>query len=100
MCRSYAFAILFLLLGRPIYAQAPADWPAPRQVDADRAAAAGIREVTGRHLRLWTDVSPSPAVDELPKVFDAAVPQWAAYFGVPASKVRDWQVQGFLIRDR
>jgi hypothetical protein len=81
-------------------AQSPADWPAPRQVDAARAVAVGIREIPGKHLRLWTDVPSRPAVDELARVFDAAVTQWAAYFGVPAGRYQDWQVQGFLIQDR
>ena len=81
-------------------AQSPADWPTPRNVDSSRAAAAGIREIAGQHLRLWTDVPSDPAVDELPRVFDEAVPHWAEYFGIPRAKWQDWQVQGFLIRDR
>lgn len=81
-------------------AQSPADWPAPRTVDLDRAAAAGLREIAGTHLRLWTDMPPGEAVDELPQVFDAAIPVWEKYFGVPHQKVAPWQVQGFLIRDR
>ncbi len=81
-------------------AQSPADWPAPREVDRARAAAVGIREITGKHMRLFTDVPASPAVDELPQVFDAAVPSWAEYFDIPLAKCKNWQVQGFLIRDR
>jgi hypothetical protein len=81
-------------------AQSPTDWPAPRAVDAARAGAVGIRELTSQHLRLWTDVPASPAVDELPQVFDIAVPKWAKYFGIPEAKWQDWQVQGFLIQDR
>lgn len=81
-------------------AQSPADWPTPRHVDPTRAAAVGIREISGKHLLLWTDVPSSGAVDELPKVFDAAVNQWAEYFGVSEKQVADWQVQGFLIRER
>ncbi len=88
------------LLRATTFAQSPADWPAPREVDRARAAAVGIRVVTGKHLRLYTDVAASPAVDELPRVFDAAVPQWAVYFPVPPERIGNWQVQGFLIRDR
>ena len=72
----------------------------PRVVDRERAAAVGIRELTGKHLRLFTDVPASPAVDELPQVFAAAVPLWAEYFHVPLAKLEHWQVQGFLIQDR
>lgn len=58
---------------------------------------AGFRVLQSRHLTLYTDVPSSPAVDELPKVFDAAVPQWAAYFGVDPAKVATWRMRGFLI---
>jgi hypothetical protein len=81
-------------------AQSPADWPAPRKIDLQRAATVGIREITSRHLRLITDVPASPAVDELPAVFEAALPQWAEYFHVSRDKLENWQVQAFLIQDR
>ena len=100
---SFMLRIFFytLFLGSAtIYAQSPTDWPAPREVDRSRAAAAGIREITGKHLRLLTDVPANPAVDELPQVFDAAVPLWGEYFGIPEEKYENWQIQGFLIRDR
>jgi hypothetical protein len=67
-------------------------------VDEVRAGAAGIRKLTGKHLVLYTDVPSSPHVDNLPAVFDKAVPQWAEYFSVPESKTRNWQAQGFFIR--
>ena len=71
----------------------------PREFDARRAAAAGIRLLEGRHIQLLTDLPSSPAVDELPRVFDAAVPEWAAYFGVPTNQVRArWLA--FLVQDR
>jgi hypothetical protein len=77
-----------------------ADLPTPRIVDEDRARAAGIRKLTGKHLVLYTDVKSSPAVDSLPEVFDLAVPQWAEYFHVKEESLRNWQAQGFLIGDR
>lgn len=93
-------AVVIYSLSTLALAQSPADWPSPRKVDARRAQAAGIRELVGHRLRLWTDVPSSPAVDELPKVFDAAVPQWAEYFHVSPERLKNWQVQGFLIQDR
>ena len=72
----------------------------PRQVDERRAARVGLRKIVGRHLRLYTDLPPSDAVDGLPVVFDAAVPLWAEYFGVDVAKLRNWRMQGFLIQDR
>jgi hypothetical protein len=71
----------------------------PRDIDARRAAAAGIRILEGRHIQLLTDLPASPAVDELPQVFDAAIPEWAAYFGMPANNVRSRWL-GFVIQDR
>ena len=76
-----------------------ADAPPPREVDAQRAAAAGIRELTGKHIRLFTDLPSSPAVDELPVVFDAAIPLWAKYFGLKESSIHG-KFLGFLVSDR
>lgn len=77
-----------------------ADFPAPRQVDERRAAQLGVRKIVGRHLRLYTDVPPSDAVDGLAVVFDAAVPIWAKYFDVDPAMLSNWRMQGYLIRDR
>ena len=73
--------------------------PPPRDVDSRRAEAAGLRELTGRHVRLFTDLPSSPAVDELPAIFDAAIPQWAKYFGLDENSIRG-KFLGFLISDR
>jgi hypothetical protein len=70
----------------------------PRVVDEARARAAGIRKLSGEHLTLYTNVRSTPAIDELPAVFDLAVPQWAAYFGIDPEKTRNWRAQGFLIQ--
>lgn len=72
----------------------------PRKVDERRAAQVGIRVIQGRHLRLYTDLPPSDAVDGLGAVFDAAVPLWADYFDIPMGKVAGWQMQAFLMGDR
>ncbi len=59
-----------------------------------------IRVLTGKHLTLYTDVPSSPEVDELPAVFDAAVPLWQAYFQTKPELSANWQVRGYLMRDR
>jgi hypothetical protein len=69
-------------------------------IDAAKAAANGLRKIEGKHLTLWTDVPSSPAVDDLPRVFDAAVPQWAAFFGVERTLWPDWHMIGFLMADK
>src|SRR5687767_9190967 len=89
------FALMLLSVTGECFAQTNP----PREFDARRAAAAGIRVLDGRHIRLLTDLPSSPTVDELPRVFDAAVPEWAKYFGVPMNKVHGrWLA--FLIQDR
>jgi hypothetical protein len=75
-------------------------WPTPPRIIAERAAALGVRELIGKHLHLWTDVPSSPAVDELPQVFDAAIGPWCDYCDMSPNKADSWQVQGYLIHDR
>ena len=74
---------------------------APRpEIDDAKVAAHGIRKLTGEHLTLYTDLPASPEIDELPRVFDAAVPQWQAYFGVAETKVAKWRIWGYLVQDK
>lgn len=75
---------------------APPNAPA----DVQQVLGNGLRRLQGRHLRLVTDLPPQPEVDELPQVFDAAVPQWASFFGVPPERAAGWRVDGRLIADR
>jgi hypothetical protein len=67
------------------------------QIDENRVAAAGIRKLQGKHLTLYTDLPAAAAVDELPRVFDLAVPQWCAYFGIELGEVEEWRLQGYLM---
>ena len=69
-------------------------------IDDARVAAAGIRKLESRHLVLYTDLPAAAAIDSLPALFDQAVPLWTAYFDVEPAQTTDWQVRGFLIRDR
>jgi hypothetical protein len=71
-----------------------------RRVDERRADRVGIRRVDGRHLRLYTDLPQGDAVDGLGNVFDAAVEEWADYFGIAPERTVRWRMQGFLIEDR
>jgi hypothetical protein len=97
---SFALTIALVAIGLMIAPRArAADAPPPREVDAQRAAAAGIREFTGQYIRLFTDLPPSPAVDELPAVFDAAIPLWAKYFDLDEQAIQG-KFLGFLINDR
>jgi len=108
---AFARAVLFtlvaisLLTQQAAYSQSRArevrtNWPAPRQVDERRMSLVGIRKLEGKHLRLYTDLPVSEAVDDLPQVFDAAVEHWADYFQLPRRQLAGWRVQAFLIEDR
>jgi hypothetical protein len=72
----------------------------PRAIDDARAQSSGIRKISGKHLELFTDVPSSPEVDRLPEVFDRAVPQWAAYFGIDPAKTAQWRPRAYLVADR
>ncbi len=96
MPKIIALLCLTLISVRPCVASAVE----VREVDERRANAVGIRQIEGRHLRLFTDLPPGQSVDELPAVFDAAVRQWSTYFNIPADQTADWHMQGFLIQDR
>jgi len=73
--------------------------PAAPLPDDERVAAAGIRKLVGKHLTLYTDLPSTAAVDELPALFDQAVPQWQSYFG-PAPVEQPWRVVGCLMGDK
>ena len=68
-------------------------------IDQQRIASARIRKTVGKHVTLFTDL-PAGEVDELPKVFDAAVPLWCEYFGIKPGDVALWKTVGFVMRDK
>ena len=70
------------------------------QVDDAKIAAAGIRKLAGRQVTIYTDLPASEAVDELPAVFDLAVPQWADYFGIDADRAARFKMFGYVVKDK
>jgi hypothetical protein len=70
------------------------------EVDEAKCAAREIRKLTSKHLILYTDVASAPAVDELPAVFDLAIPQWLAYFGIESKRAEKWQMVAVLAKDK
>jgi hypothetical protein len=73
-------------------------------VDEALVRAAGLRVLKGQHLTLYTDLPPSPDVDELPLVFDRAAPLWSHYFGFTtratdrlSQKLAAWRVRGSIM---
>jgi hypothetical protein len=69
-------------------------------LDEGKIAAAGIRKLEGKHIAIYTDIPPGPAADELPRVFDAAIPLMCDYFGVDKAKVADWKLVGSVMKDK
>lgn len=68
-------------------------------IDEDRVAASGIRKIPGERLTLYTDLPSAAAIDELPQVFAAAIPQWTEYFAIEADRTSKWQMVGYIIQD-
>jgi hypothetical protein len=66
------------------------------EVDEAKCEARGIRKLSSEHLTLYTDLAAAPAVDELPRVFDLALPQWLAYFKIDPERGAKWRVVGVL----
>lgn len=64
------------------------------------AAESQLRRFAGQHIVLFTDLPATASLEELPRVVDQAVPQWAAYFGVPPAKAAKWRLTGYIMRDR
>jgi hypothetical protein len=53
----------------------------------------------GTHLRLTSDVNDARLLDDFVDSFDAAVPQWLAFWGLPVARCENWKIDGFLMQD-
>lgn len=62
--------------------------------------AAGIRKLTSEHLTLYTDLPSQREVDDLPKIFDLAIPQWSKFFGTGAETFQEWKVTACVIQNK
>ncbi len=71
-----------------------------RTFDAAVLQRNGIRHIQGERLDLYTDLPSSPALDELPQVFEQAHKAWCEYFGIDASTDSAWRMNGFVMGDR
>lgn len=66
---------------------------------------AELRERSGRHIRLVTDLRDAGEADTLVATFDAAVPQWMNFWGLDeaaadgSSSEQPWQVVAYVMRD-
>jgi hypothetical protein len=68
------------------------------KLDEEKIAAAGLRKLSGRYIELYTDLPAAADVEELPRVFDAAVPLWCEYFHVEPATVAAWKIVGSVMQ--
>jgi hypothetical protein len=73
--------------------------PAAMSINEERVAANGIRKIKGNYLTLYTDVRGREDIDELPAVFDAAVPQWCKIFSVDPARAKSWHLRAFVMEE-
>jgi hypothetical protein len=86
--------------GSPAIDNSPELVPAaelPPVADVQQLAAAGIRKLEGTHLTLFTDLPSQREVDELPRVYDAAIAPWCDYFRVAPNKVARWKMTAYVM---
>lgn len=76
------------------------DIQAAMPIDSRRVAENGLRTIEGTHVTIYTDVPKADWIEELPRVFDAAVPQWCQYFSEDVKLTKSWKMHAFLIRDK
>lgn len=67
---------------------------------AQNASAESFVTKEGRHIRLVTDLPDSPQLSEYVAAFDAAVPQWAAYWQIPPERLQTWRLTAYLMNDK
>lgn len=75
------------------------EFDAPK-LDDDAIAAAGIRKISGQFIAIYSDLQPVDELDELPRVFDAAVPLWCEYFSVSPERVREWKLVASVMKEK
>ena len=76
------------------------DQPASKTPPAAAKLPPGFRQIHGQHLRLITDLGPSPEIDALPRAFDLAVPEWCRLLAVEPQKAAEWHLTGYLMKSR
>lgn len=78
---------LFLVHGRPLAAQTA---PLPT----------GFQRLSGQYVEIITDLPLSEEIQQLPKVFDAAIPTWCRVFDMTLAEVADWRGTVYVMLDR
>jgi len=93
------FALLWFFI---LYVVAPTfgqDAEARRRT-ADGLVGQGLRRIESKHLVLYTDLEEADEVNELPHVFDLAIPQWCSFFEIDAKVTSDWRMTAYLMKNQ
>lgn len=53
----------------------------------------------GNHIKIVTDLKKTPELQELPMVFDMAVPQWCEFFSVRPADYTNWRLTCYLMQN-
>ena len=53
----------------------------------------------GNHIKIVTDLEKTAELQELPRVFDLAVPQWCDFFSVRPGDYQDWKLTCYLMQN-
>jgi hypothetical protein len=57
----------------------------------------GFQRVSGEHIDIVTDLPLDDSIRELPKVFDAAIPEWCRIFKVDPAEAKQWRATAYLM---
>ena len=94
----FYFCALTALCNEPN--QATRRQSSPPTINEALVRSAGIRKLSGQHVVIYTDLPEQPEIDQLPVLFDQAVPQWAEYFSVSGDVLERWKINGYVMRDK
>ncbi|MCA9194308.1 MAG: hypothetical protein KDB03_21210 [Planctomycetales bacterium] len=60
----------------------------------------GFARLEGEYVSVITDLPSSNELQQLPMVFDTAMPTWCEYFDTSAQRVRKWHVDAHIMLER
>lgn len=78
----------------------PPELEAPADIDVEQLAAQGLRLLEGKYVKVITDLPKGLDADQLPEVFDLAVPIWADYFAVGLDILDEWNLTAYVMRSQ
>lgn len=71
-----------------------------RPAEAQDSRSGAAKTIRGKHIVLKTDAGSIEANRELVDAFDAAVPQWAEFWGLSPGALDHWTVNAFVMSDK